>query len=83
MSLEELAGVAWVQASCDGPLVGIGGTVRNLAAAAAAAAGKPSIGVQGALLERDALEALIERAGVAARRRARRSSTGSSPGAPG
>ena len=32
----------------------------------------PSIGVQGALLERDALDALIERAGGAGRRRARR-----------
>ena len=53
-----LAQVAWLGA-LRGPLVGIGGTVRNLAAAAAAAAGKPSVGVQGAVLEREALEALI------------------------
>ncbi len=55
---EELGRVGWV-AGLDGTLVGIGGTVRNLAAAAAAMAGKPSIGVQGASLERDALESLI------------------------
>jgi exopolyphosphatase/guanosine-5'-triphosphate,3'-diphosphate pyrophosphatase len=42
-------------------LVGIGGTVRNLAAALAAAAGLPSIGVQGAVIEREPLEALIRR----------------------
>ena len=42
-------------------LVGIGGTVRNLAAALAAAEGLPSIGVQGAVIEREALEALIKR----------------------
>ncbi len=45
--------------------------MRNLAAALSAAAGLPSIGVQGAVIERDALEALIERAGRALRRRAR------------
>ena len=57
--LEELGREPWV-ARTRGSLVGIGGTVRNLAAAAGAAAGLPSIGVQGALLERDALEQLIE-----------------------
>jgi exopolyphosphatase/guanosine-5'-triphosphate,3'-diphosphate pyrophosphatase len=57
--LAELALAPWL-AELSGTLVGIGGTVRNLAAAAAAAAGLPSIGVQGALLERDALDALIE-----------------------
>jgi exopolyphosphatase/guanosine-5'-triphosphate,3'-diphosphate pyrophosphatase len=42
-------------------LVGIGGTVRNLATAAQRAAGQPSIGVQGMVIGRDALEELIER----------------------
>ena len=40
--------------------MGIGGTVRNLAAAAQKAADLPSYGVQGFCLERTALEALIE-----------------------
>jgi len=56
--LHELADVDWL-AQRPAVLIGIGGTVRNLAAAAAAAAGKPSIGVQGATIERAALEALI------------------------
>jgi exopolyphosphatase / guanosine-5'-triphosphate,3'-diphosphate pyrophosphatase len=42
-------------------LVGIGGTVRNLAAAAQRAAGLPSNGVQGMVLERAALDELVER----------------------
>ena len=45
----------------DGRLVGLGGTVRNLAAAAQRAAGLPSIGVQGMVVERAALEELIAR----------------------
>ena len=53
---EQLAGVDRAQA-----LVGIGGTVRNLAAAAMAAAGLPSIGVQGTVIEADELDALIKR----------------------
>ena len=57
-ALKELRRAPWLK-GLGGPMVGIGGTVRNLAAAAADAAGKPSIGVQGALLERDALEDLI------------------------
>ena len=57
--LEELAREPWLGRT-HGSLVGIGGTVRNLTAAAGAAAGLPSIGVQGAVLERDALEQLIE-----------------------
>jgi len=57
--LGELTREPWV-AALRGSLVGIGGTVRNLTAAAGAAAGLPSIGVQGAVLERDALERLIE-----------------------
>jgi exopolyphosphatase/guanosine-5'-triphosphate,3'-diphosphate pyrophosphatase len=50
----------WVQASGE-RLVGIGGTVRNLAAAATSAAGMPSIGVQGFHLTPDALDDLIAR----------------------
>ncbi len=46
---------------CGERLVGIGGTVRNLATAAAAAAQLPSIGVQGYHLTADALDDLIER----------------------
>jgi exopolyphosphatase/guanosine-5'-triphosphate,3'-diphosphate pyrophosphatase len=42
-------------------LVGIGGTVRNLAAAAQRAAGLPSNGVQGMTIERDLLDVLVER----------------------
>ncbi len=42
-------------------LVGIGGTVRNLAAAAQRAAGLPSNGVQGMLVERAALAELVGR----------------------
>jgi exopolyphosphatase/guanosine-5'-triphosphate,3'-diphosphate pyrophosphatase len=58
--LEELGRVPWVS-GLPGSLVGIGGTVRNLAAAAGAAAGLPSIGVQGVVIEHDALEDLIRR----------------------
>jgi exopolyphosphatase/guanosine-5'-triphosphate,3'-diphosphate pyrophosphatase len=42
-------------------LVGIGGTVRNLATAAQRAAGLPSIGVQGMVVSRAALEDLVDR----------------------
>jgi len=42
-------------------LVGIGGTVRNLAAAAQRAAGLPSTGVQGMIIEREALDELTQR----------------------
>jgi exopolyphosphatase/guanosine-5'-triphosphate,3'-diphosphate pyrophosphatase len=42
-------------------IVGIGGTMRNLAAAAQAEAGKPSTGVQGFAIDRDALKGLIDR----------------------
>jgi exopolyphosphatase/guanosine-5'-triphosphate,3'-diphosphate pyrophosphatase len=44
-----------------GRLVGIGGTVRNLAAAAQRAAGLPSNGVQGMVIEVDALDELVQR----------------------
>ncbi|HVF78444.1 MAG TPA: Ppx/GppA phosphatase family protein [Solirubrobacteraceae bacterium] len=42
-------------------IVGIGGTMRNLAAAAQAEAGKPSTGVQGFAITRDALGELIDK----------------------
>lgn len=42
-------------------LIGIGGTIRNLATAASRAAGLPGIGVQGHILTLDALDDLIER----------------------
>jgi len=46
----------------SGPrLVGVGGTVRNLAVAAQRAADLPSTGVQGQVIERDALDDLVER----------------------
>jgi exopolyphosphatase / guanosine-5'-triphosphate,3'-diphosphate pyrophosphatase len=63
----ELAGTTWLEKlreaspAAPGRLVGIGGTVRNLAAAAQRAAGLPSNGVQGMVIGVDALEELIER----------------------
>jgi exopolyphosphatase / guanosine-5'-triphosphate,3'-diphosphate pyrophosphatase len=61
----ELSTVSWLAADTRpapaGRLVGTGGTVRNLAAAAQRAAGLPSNGVQGMVIERDALDELIER----------------------
>jgi exopolyphosphatase/guanosine-5'-triphosphate,3'-diphosphate pyrophosphatase len=59
----ELADAEWLAESNQGPrrLVGIGGTVRNLAAAAQRAAGLPSNGVQGMGISRDALDELVER----------------------
>jgi exopolyphosphatase/guanosine-5'-triphosphate,3'-diphosphate pyrophosphatase len=42
-------------------IVGIGGTVRNLAVAAQRAQGRPSNGVQGTTIGRDVLEELVER----------------------
>jgi exopolyphosphatase/guanosine-5'-triphosphate,3'-diphosphate pyrophosphatase len=41
-------------------IVGIGGTMRNLAAAAQAEAGRPSTGVQGYAIERAALDDLVD-----------------------
>ncbi len=60
----ELDGVAWLAEQRERApvrLVGIGGTVRNLAAAAQRAAGLPSNGVQGMVIGVEALEELIER----------------------
>jgi exopolyphosphatase / guanosine-5'-triphosphate,3'-diphosphate pyrophosphatase len=59
----ELASVDWLE-NGDGPgrrIVGIGGTVRNLAAAAQRATGLPSNGVQGTVIERDVLDELVQR----------------------
>jgi exopolyphosphatase / guanosine-5'-triphosphate,3'-diphosphate pyrophosphatase len=60
-----LQGAAWLGAtaggSARGRLVGIGGTVRSLATAAQRAAGLPSNGVQGMVIEREALDELVER----------------------
>ena len=67
---EELAAAPWLGAG--GRLVGIGGTLRNLAVAAQLAAGLPTFGVQGFVLERDALDELVARlAELPARERAR------------
>jgi exopolyphosphatase/guanosine-5'-triphosphate,3'-diphosphate pyrophosphatase len=56
---DELAGAPWLRDG--GRLAGIGGTVRNLAAAAELAAGLPSYGVQGFRIESAALGDLVER----------------------
>jgi exopolyphosphatase / guanosine-5'-triphosphate,3'-diphosphate pyrophosphatase len=62
---ERLDEASWLTAasgtSAGKRIVGIGGTVRNLAAAAQRAAGLPSNGVQGMVIERDALDELVER----------------------
>jgi exopolyphosphatase/guanosine-5'-triphosphate,3'-diphosphate pyrophosphatase len=56
----ELASAPWL-GERGGRLAGIGGTVRNLAAAVMLDAGLPSYGVQGFCLQRSALDALVER----------------------
>jgi exopolyphosphatase/guanosine-5'-triphosphate,3'-diphosphate pyrophosphatase len=56
---ELLAEADWL--ARGGHLVGVGGTVRNLAAAAEIAAELPSYGVQGFSVTRKALDALVER----------------------
>ena len=70
---QELSEARWLKrlGRDGGRLVGLGGTVRNLAAAAQRAAGLPSSGVQGMVIERSALAELIERlAELPARERA-------------
>ena len=59
---DALATAGWLpDAGADGGrLAGIGGTVRNLAAAAELAADLPSFGVQGFLLTRKALDGLVD-----------------------
>ena len=54
----EIERAAWLDDG--GRLTGVGGTVRNLAAAAQLAAGLPSYGIQGFRITRDALKDLIE-----------------------
>jgi exopolyphosphatase/guanosine-5'-triphosphate,3'-diphosphate pyrophosphatase len=56
----ELAQAEWLSRTAP-RLVGIGGTVRNLAVAAQRAAGLPSNGVQAAIVSSAALEELVER----------------------
>jgi len=56
---QTLYGLGWLRDS--GPrLVGVGGAVRNLAAAAQRAADQPDIGVQGFVITRDAMSELVE-----------------------
>jgi exopolyphosphatase/guanosine-5'-triphosphate,3'-diphosphate pyrophosphatase len=57
---EELSSAPWLR-KAPGRIAGIGGTVRNLAAAAMLAHGQPSYGVQGFCLARADLDALVER----------------------
>jgi exopolyphosphatase/guanosine-5'-triphosphate,3'-diphosphate pyrophosphatase len=57
--LETLQRVPWLPDSGE-RLIGIGGAVRNLAAAAMSAAGQSDIGVQGYVLTADALQDLVE-----------------------
>jgi exopolyphosphatase / guanosine-5'-triphosphate,3'-diphosphate pyrophosphatase len=56
----KLQSASWLPVA-GGHLVGIGGTVRNLAAAAQRCAGQPSYGVQGMMLSAEALERLVAR----------------------
>ena len=59
---DELAAAGWLpdRGADGGRLAGIGGTVRNLAAAAELAADMPSFGVQGYRLKRKQLDDLID-----------------------
>lgn len=57
---EKLAKAPWL-GDCGERLVGVGGTVRNLANAAQRAAGLPSIGVQGHCVSPEALDELVQR----------------------
>jgi exopolyphosphatase/guanosine-5'-triphosphate,3'-diphosphate pyrophosphatase len=57
--LAELRDAAWLE-GLDGMIVGMGGTVRNLASASATAAERAGLGVHGYVLSRDALGELIE-----------------------
>jgi exopolyphosphatase/guanosine-5'-triphosphate,3'-diphosphate pyrophosphatase len=60
---QELEQASWLAQAREGDrrLVGIGGTVRNLAAAAQRATGLPSNGVQGMVIEREVLDELVDR----------------------
>jgi exopolyphosphatase / guanosine-5'-triphosphate,3'-diphosphate pyrophosphatase len=68
---EELGSAPWLPDAGD-RLVGVGGTVRNLASAAQHLAGQPHVGVQGFVITREALGELVDRlAGVPASERGR------------
>ena len=56
----ELRSAPWL-AEAPGGIAGIGGTVRNLAAAVMFEQGLPTYGVQGFSVTRDALDALVDR----------------------
>ena len=56
----ELAQASWLDRT-GRRIVGLGGTVRNLAVASQRALGRPSNGVQGTTIERDVLEELVWR----------------------
>ncbi|MGH2865714.1 MAG: HD domain-containing protein [Solirubrobacteraceae bacterium] len=62
---EQLTGATWLSDEDGRPrggrLVGTGGTVRNLAAAAQRSEGLPSNGVQGMIIEAEVLEELVQR----------------------
>ena len=77
---EQLAEADWLERG--GRLVGVGGTVRNLASAAELAAELPSYGVQGFRVTRKALDALIERFAELPAVRARDGARASRPRAP-
>jgi len=59
----ELSEASWLKRLARGPgrLVGLGGTVRNLAAAAQRAGGLPTNGVQGMVIESGVLDELVAR----------------------
>ncbi|MDX6713747.1 MAG: exopolyphosphatase / guanosine-5-triphosphate,3-diphosphate pyrophosphatase [Baekduia sp.] len=57
---QELEDAPWL-AKAGARMVGIGGTVRNLAAAVQRAVGVPEFGVQGFVIEREALGELVAR----------------------
>jgi exopolyphosphatase/guanosine-5'-triphosphate,3'-diphosphate pyrophosphatase len=57
---EQLADAPWLSKAGD-RIVGIGGTMRNLAAAVQRAEGIPEFGVQGFVIQRDALAELVAR----------------------
>ncbi len=57
---EKLARAPWLT-ECGPRLVGVGGTVRNLANAVQRAAGLPSVGVQGQCVSAAALDELVSR----------------------
>jgi exopolyphosphatase/guanosine-5'-triphosphate,3'-diphosphate pyrophosphatase len=59
----ELAEAGWL-AGTGRRIVGIGGTVRNLAVAAQRSLGRPSNGIQGTTIEREVLEGLVRRLAV-------------------